>query len=265
MANTAGWYPDDFDDNWFDDCTASVTRALEIDSNDPEAHRIMGAIKLVTGDFDLARYHHERAVELCPSDAYIRSRYASLLIYLGEPQQALDEIHRAMRVDPFCPDVLFEDEGMGYYWLQDYTNSIERLRKVKLPTRIILFYLAAALVSLFISLFLSFFLFFFMIRRPPRSTLFPYSTLFRSWVLFPLVGLGLTKQHKAQVRLPSDESLRGTSDGGGLVWLAPWVLCGSFTVNPACQNSDAKTQMPKLRCQSMPWRSEEHTSELQSQ
>src|SRR3712207_7702760 len=28
--------------------------------------------------------------------------------------------------------------------------------------------------------------FFLMIRRPPRSTLFPYTTLFRSWVDFPL-------------------------------------------------------------------------------
>src|SRR2546427_3607258 len=27
-----------------------------------------------------------------------------------------------------------------------------------------------------------FFFFFLMIRRPPRSTLFPYTTLFRSWV-----------------------------------------------------------------------------------
>src|SRR5258707_15896710 len=29
----------------------------------------------------------------------------------------------------------------------------------------------------------SFFFFFLMIRRPPRSTLFPYTTLFRSWPL----------------------------------------------------------------------------------
>src|SRR5205807_4137106 len=33
---------------------------------------------------------------------------------------------------------------------------------------------------LLLSLFLSFFFFFLMIRRPPRSTLFPYTTLFRS-------------------------------------------------------------------------------------
>src|SRR2546430_17468530 len=34
--------------------------------------------------------------------------------------------------------------------------------------------------SIFIWLFLFFFFFFLMIRRPPRSTLFPYTTLFRS-------------------------------------------------------------------------------------
>src|SRR6266850_4949086 len=35
----------------------------------------------------------------------------------------------------------------------------------------------------FVFVFFSFFFFFFflMIRRPPRSTLFPYTTLFRSW------------------------------------------------------------------------------------
>src|SRR6266571_7009598 len=32
-----------------------------------------------------------------------------------------------------------------------------------------------------------FFFFFLMIRRPPRSTLFPYTTLFRSRLLFALV------------------------------------------------------------------------------
>src|SRR5450432_4660844 len=34
--------------------------------------------------------------------------------------------------------------------------------------------------GLFFVFFVSFFFFFLMIRRPPRSTLFPYTTLFRS-------------------------------------------------------------------------------------
>src|SRR2546430_11991263 len=33
-----------------------------------------------------------------------------------------------------------------------------------------------------------------MIRRPPRSTLFPYTTLFRSWISAPLPG----KTHDAR-------------------------------------------------------------------
>src|SRR2546430_12682280 len=36
----------------------------------------------------------------------------------------------------------------------------------------------------------SFFFFFLMIRRPPRSTLFPYTTLFRSLTLWALYTLG---------------------------------------------------------------------------
>src|SRR3989442_11673152 len=64
-----------------------------------------------------------------------------------------------------------------------------------------------------------------MIRRPPRSTLFPYTTLFRS-INF----------------------LRGTTTSSG-----PYVnLSLGFHV---------KTWKPKLR---LTYRSEEHTSELQS-
>src|SRR5437867_10416347 len=44
--------------------------------------------------------------------------------------------------------------------------------------------------------YLSFFFFFLMIRRPPRSTLFPYTTLFRShWTHFYTdYGIGLQKR-----------------------------------------------------------------------
>src|SRR2546427_9560123 len=67
-----------------------------------------------------------------------------------------------------------------------------------------------------------------MIRRPPRSTLFPYTTLFRS-------GLPV-----AQPCLP-----------------AHWPLTSS-TVNSALPCSVGRNWMQALR-------SEEHTSELQSQ
>src|SRR5882672_12593880 len=45
------------------------------------------------------------------------------------------------------------------------------------------------------------FLFFLMIRRPPRSTLFPYTTLFRSWPQRELADVddaGLQESHRLE-------------------------------------------------------------------
>ena len=92
MANLSVWEPDTFGKNWIDDCFASVTRTLELDPDDPEGHRNMGVIKLMKGEYESAKYHHQRATELCPSDAFIIARYAGLLIYLGEPKNGLSAL-----------------------------------------------------------------------------------------------------------------------------------------------------------------------------
>src|SRR5256885_6992467 len=80
-----------------------------------------------------------------------------------------------------------------------------------------------------------------MIRRPPRSTLFPYTTLFRSWrhVLLFLVVMGpgiITANVDNDAGGITTYSLAGARYGYALVWtLVPITV-----------------------------RSEEHTSELQS-
>ena len=147
MANYGRWNPDEFGDSLLDKCTASVTKALEIDPNDHEAHRIMGAISLEKGNFELARHHHERAKQLCPSDAYIMGKNAALLVYLGDPEKALETVHWAMRINPFCPDDLYIDEGMCHYWLKDYKEAINCFKKIKTQNRDSLFYLAASLAK----------------------------------------------------------------------------------------------------------------------
>src|SRR2546427_8869658 len=69
-----------------------------------------------------------------------------------------------------------------------------------------------------------------MIRRPPRSTLFPYTTLFRS-ALLP------TPAAKAKVQVPWAPLIRRIIPVTIVYFCYGWIL----------------------------WRSEEHTSELQSQ
>src|SRR2546422_1562151 len=76
-----------------------------------------------------------------------------------------------------------------------------------------------------------------MIRRPPRSTLFPYTTLFRSGV--------------------------GHADGGLFVG-APWILCPGVAGPPAIERVRRLVRRLGARPALFDARSEEHTSELQS-
>ena len=144
LANYQSWDKEVAGGNWVEECTKSVTRALELDPDEAEAHRIMGSIKMIRKDFQSARYHHEKAKDLCPSDAYIAAKYATALIYMSEPEKALDEIKRAMRLDPFCPDILFEDEGIINFCMEDFENAINSFKKLKVPTKNSLFYSAAS-------------------------------------------------------------------------------------------------------------------------
>src|SRR3712207_7366016 len=79
-----------------------------------------------------------------------------------------------------------------------------------------------------------YFLFFLMIRRPPRSTLFPYTTLFRS-------------RRTTRTSPPC---------------AAPWWTSASWT-GPTRSTGCATRRPPSGRVR-LPGRSEEHTSELQS-
>src|SRR5215213_11579250 len=71
-----------------------------------------------------------------------------------------------------------------------------------------LIFLFFCIVFMFFSLFFVFFFFFFlMIRRPPRSTLFPYTTLFRSprrpfwcWTSRPPGSTPRSEEHTSELQ-----------------------------------------------------------------
>src|SRR5256885_4031284 len=86
-----------------------------------------------------------------------------------------------------------------------------------------------------------------MIRRPPRSTLFPYTTLFRSEDHFLSVGLHDRGDGAALVRLGEVPRERVT---------------GFVAMRIAIE--DAVVEVAHVACSGTEVRSEEHTSELQS-
>src|SRR3712207_8755294 len=89
-----------------------------------------------------------------------------------------------------------------------------------------------------------------MIRRPPRSTLFPYTTLFRSNEGF-VVNLSPRERDQLKQHLDDLEVIRprGPSAAQGV---------------PRFRDRQLETAVAYLREQRDRGRSEEHTSELQS-
>src|SRR3712207_8355675 len=78
-----------------------------------------------------------------------------------------------------------------------------------------------------------------MIRRPPRSTLFPYTTLFRSWRIAPAAA------SSSEARRPSQPHPTTTT-------CEPWC--------PVASSSEMASAFTKAPVRDR----EEHTSELQS-
>ena len=143
LSNLADW-EESPDPKIFENAFKSIQLALELDSNEPEVHRIMGALKLWhERDHEMARYHFEKARELCPSDVFIISRYAIMLIYFGEFDKALEELERAKRLDPFSHDLLFGPEAICHYWMDNPVEALQTFKKVKVKKNF-LFYIALA-------------------------------------------------------------------------------------------------------------------------
>src|SRR5256885_7383899 len=91
-----------------------------------------------------------------------------------------------------------------------------------------------------------------MIRRPPRSTLFPYTTLFRSYKK-------VSKEKRPNVRDPF-AALRGRRGQRGHTGSG----CGPSLRSAGWARSLGRFSPGRSSAASSPARSEEHTSELQS-
>jgi TolB-like protein/Tfp pilus assembly protein PilF len=141
---SASYFPD------FDIVAAEkdVQKALDMDPTDPEAHRIMGVIKMkLRNDYDASRYHHERAVQMAPNDAYILGRCAAFYIFVDEAERALDLLARAGELDPFLPVWVLEETCSANYTLGRYDAVLRDARSLPHQTRRTYIYKAASLVA----------------------------------------------------------------------------------------------------------------------
>src|SRR3989449_10042979 len=94
-----------------------------------------------------------------------------------------------------------------------------------------------------------------MIRRPPRSTLFPYTTLFRSVIYFR------TLEDYRRLRRLAGEGARCAVIGGGFIGSE---IAAALRMQGGGRDVTMLVPEAGVGARVFPARSEEHTSELQS-
>ncbi|MGO4842097.1 tetratricopeptide repeat protein, partial [Rhizobiaceae sp. 2RAB30] len=80
-----GWCADK--EATFNEVVAELEKALTLDDNDADVHRILAAININRSDLTRARHHQERALTLNPSYDLVVVQYGELLTWLGRPEE----------------------------------------------------------------------------------------------------------------------------------------------------------------------------------
>jgi adenylate cyclase len=140
---------------WCDDRSAFEQRiidelqiALALDDNDADVHRILAALKLNFNEHDKAAYHQERALSLNPNSDLIVVQQGEVLTWLGRPEEGIEWVRRAMRLNPYHPERFWSHLGRAQYSARVYADAIASYSRLTAPDHTHHAFLAAASAQL---------------------------------------------------------------------------------------------------------------------
>jgi adenylate cyclase len=136
---------------WCEDGDAAFRRvaeesqiALALDENDSDVHRILAALNLMRGDHERATYHQERALGLNPNNDLIVVQQGELLTWLGRPDEGIEWIRNAMRLNPYHPERYWSHLGRAYFVAQRHAEALEAFARISRPDHTHHAFMAAA-------------------------------------------------------------------------------------------------------------------------
>jgi adenylate cyclase len=120
-------------DATFQQVAAELEIALALDDNDSDVHRILAALNLTREDHDKAAYHQERALALNPNYDLVVVQQGELLTWLGRPEEGIDWIKKAMRLNPYHPERFWSHLGRACYCAEKYAEAAEAFSRITRP------------------------------------------------------------------------------------------------------------------------------------
>jgi len=116
-----------------DRCVEEAERALACDDKDHECHRILSEVGIVRRDFERAKYHSERAIELNPNDPRILSLKSEVLTWTGRAAEGLPWMEKALQLDPAGAQDRLGLYGLGLFAAGRESDAIDAFERITEP------------------------------------------------------------------------------------------------------------------------------------
>ncbi len=117
----------------FEQVAVALEVTLALDDNDSDVHRILAALNLNRDDHDKAAYHQQRALALNPNYDLVVVQQGELLTWLGRPEEGIDWIKKAMRLNPYHPERFWSHFGRACYCAEKYAEAAEAFSRITRP------------------------------------------------------------------------------------------------------------------------------------
>ena len=121
-----------------------LTKALALDQDDADIHRILAAVSIAHDDLDQAQHHQKKAHRLNPNYDLVVVQSGELMTWLGRPEEAIELIKQAMKLNPYHPPRFWGHLGRAYYSGQHYTKAVLAIGHIAEPDVLQCSFLAAS-------------------------------------------------------------------------------------------------------------------------
>ena len=106
------------------DAEGLARKALQLDNSNAQAHAVLADIYLNRSQYDLARAEDDQAIALNPNDAWSHAARGGVLVFAGEPEQALKSFDIASKLNPTMDIARRYPIDWAYYLVRRYDDAV---------------------------------------------------------------------------------------------------------------------------------------------
>jgi adenylate cyclase len=122
-----GWT--EFTDDMLARAEALARKAVSIDPESVDAHRLLSMVHNSALQYDRAVLEIDRALALNPSDADSHSQRGSILLYSGRVDEAISALETAFRLNPNLSANYVFELGLAYYTARRHEDAVRFLER----------------------------------------------------------------------------------------------------------------------------------------